>query len=397
MPCTLSIWRENKCMRSARGWDEKIPNSCLKIGNFSTGIGLMIDTEDLPAEVTAALSDLEEHYQNFDRNDRGANGYLIFAKNIVSKMDVAIKFYAGDPGEHRHDEPRQLSALTCPNVLPILEARSISDEWAFFMTPRCFEGDLDDVIQSRPSVHTALDIAVGICSGVSSIHAAGMLHRDLKPGNIVMLSGTPRIADFGSVTAIREGHPDAVASRHSILWRPPESFETGRYSRKGDVYQLGLAVYQLLGGRLHYDGMNYLTKKQNNEFEAIDDPVDQSIFVDEVIRNKAQTGKLLDLKSIPKWLHSGARSTIKALCHPDIDKRPSSVADVAAMLTTMRSRIQNWRWQGTTASLEKNGKRIELRPTGNVDEYVAYQDRGAGFRRIPRLNADGLSKLTSKF
>jgi len=103
------------------------------------------------------------------------------------------------------------------------------------------------------------------------------------------------------------------------------------------------------------------------------------------------------MKSLPKWLNSGTRSAIKAICHPDINKRPNSVADVAAMLTTMRSRIPNWRWQGTTAILEQNGKRIELRPTNNVDEYVAYKNSGAGFRRIPRLNADGLSKLASNF
>ena len=355
----------------------------------------MIETENLPNEVASALTDLADHYQDFETMDRGANGYLYFAKNKVSKMDVAIKFYAGDPGENRHDEPRQLSALTCPNVLPILEARSISDEWAFFMTPRCFEGDLDDVINSSPSVHTAVDIAVGICSGVSSIHAAGMLHRDLKPGNIVMLAGTPRIADFGSVTAIKEGHQDVVASRHSILWRPPESFETGRYSGKGDVYQIGIAVYQLLGGRLHYDGMEYLSKKQKNDFAAIADQVDQSIFIDEVIRVKAQTGKLVDLKSLPKWLNSGTRSAVKTICHPDIDKRPDSVADVAAMLTTIRCRVPNWRWQGTTALLHQNGNTIELRPTNNADEYAAYKDNGAGFRRIPKLSAGGLSRLAS--
>jgi hypothetical protein len=75
----------------------------------------MIETEDLPDEVAGALTDLAGHYQDFERIDRGANGYLCFAKNKVSKMDVAIKFYAGEPGENRHDEPRQLSALTCPN------------------------------------------------------------------------------------------------------------------------------------------------------------------------------------------------------------------------------------------------------------------------------------------
>lgn len=145
-----------------------------------------------------------------------------------------------------------------------------------------------------------------------------------------MLAGTPRIADFGSVTTIKEGHQDVVASRHSILWRPPESFETGRYSKKGDVYQVGIAVYQLLGGRLHYDGMEYLSKKQRNDFAAIADPVDQSIFIDEVIRDKAKTGKLVDIKSLPNWLNSRTRSAVKAICHADIDKRPDSVADVAS-------------------------------------------------------------------
>jgi len=355
----------------------------------------MIEVEDLPNEVASSLNDLTIHYQNFERNNRGANGYLYFAKNKVSKMDVAIKFYAGEPGENRHDEPRQLSALTCPNVLPILEARSISDEWAFFITPRCFEGDIDDVIKSKPSMHTALDIAIGICSGASSIHAAGMIHRDLKPGNIVMLSGTPRIADFGSVTAIEEGHQDVSASRHSILWRPPESFETERYSIKGDVYQIGIAIYQLLGGKLHYDGLKYLSKKQKNTFDAITDPVDQSIFVDEVIRDKAQKGKLVDMKTLHGWLDSRTRHAIKTMCHQDINKRPDSVADVAAMLTTIRCRVANWRWEGTTALLEQDSSIIELRPTQNADNYVAYKNSGAGFRRIPKLNASSLSKLAS--
>lgn len=357
----------------------------------------MSEPKDLPSEVKSALIELENHYQDFQTIDRGANGHLYFAKNKVSTMDVAIKFYAGEPGEDRHDEPRQLSALTCPNVLPILEARSISDEWAFFVTPRCFDGDLDYVIESNPSVHTALDIAIGICSGVSSIHAAGMIHRDLKPGNIVILAGTPRIADFGSVTSIEEGCQDVGASRHSILFRPPESFETERYSKKGDVYQVGIAVYQLLGGRLPYDGMEYLSKKQRNDFEAIDNLVDKCIYVDEVIKDKAVTGKLIDIKTLPKWLNSSTRSAIKTMCHPDLDKRPDSVADIAAMLTTIRCRIANWRWKGTTALLEQAGNTIELRPTGNADEYVAYRDTGAGFRRVPKLGAGGLSDLASNF
>ena len=50
---------------------------------------------DLPQEVQNCLSELEEHYTDFQENNRGANGYLFFAKNKVSEQEVAIKFYVG--------------------------------------------------------------------------------------------------------------------------------------------------------------------------------------------------------------------------------------------------------------------------------------------------------------
>jgi serine/threonine protein kinase len=140
----------------------------------------------LPEAVEKALLELAAHYRDFEQVNRGANGYLFFAKNNVTNASVAIKFYAGELGEARHDEPRQLCLIKNRNVLPILDARSVSEEWGYFATPRCFEGDLDDLIATQPSVHGALDVALGICNGVSAIHALNMLHRDLKPGNIVM-------------------------------------------------------------------------------------------------------------------------------------------------------------------------------------------------------------------
>lgn len=356
----------------------------------------MIETADLPEEVASCLEELATHFDQFERNDRGANGFLFFAKNKVSGQDSAIKFYAGHDGERRHDEPRQLSALTCNNILPILEARSISKEWAFFVTPRCFEGDLDDIIESKPSARSAIDLAIGVCAGVTSIHSAGMLHRDLKPGNIMILNGTPKIADFGSVIALEDGAQDVVASRHSILWRPPESFESDRYSKKGDVYQIGIALYQLLGGALEYDGMSYLNAKDRKELDSIEDPVDQSIFVDLVIRRLAERGKLLDMNSLPGWIDTKSRKTIKSICHPDPSKRPNSLADVAALLTLMRGRIKDWRWEDDVAVIENEKMRVELRPTANEHEYIAYRNSGNGYRRIPKLGASKLSGLVSK-
>ncbi|PMR76062.1 protein kinase domain-containing protein [Billgrantia endophytica] len=354
-----------------------------------------METDDLPPAIIEALDHLQKHYEGFERNDRGANGYMIFARNSVSHMDVAIKFYYGEPGDGRHDEPRQLTAVANPNVLQILDARVVSDEWGYFITPRCFEGDLDDLISACPEAHRAIDVALGICSGCSAIHALKMLHRDLKPGNIVVSSGQPRIADFGSVRRLSNDTEDINASKHSILYRPPESFGSGRYSVRGDVYQIGLVTYQLLGGLLPYDGTEYFSARQRNEYAAIADEVERSLFIDDVIQQKAEAGRMVDMSTLPGWIDGASRRAIKRMTHPDPNNRLASTADVAAELTSMRTRIQNWRWQNNIPTITLPTGTVELRPTENSDIYVAYKDAGNGFRRMPRIDPGPVNQIAS--
>jgi len=350
----------------------------------------------LPKEVEDTLKELEEHYNNFQVNERGANGYLYFARNKISGADVAIKFYSGEPGEHRHDEPRQLSVIESPYVLPIMDARNISDDWAYFITPRCFEGDLDDLIESKPSVHIAIDVVLGICNGASEIHSLGMLHRDLKPGNIVMHNGMPRIADFGSVRALEDGAEDMTASRHSILFRPPESFDTGRYNIKGDIYQIGIITYQLLGGTLHYDGERFLNAREAKEYAKIDNEVDRSIFIDRIIEKNAKNGKLLCFSTLPPWVDHSARRALYAMINPNPSKRLSSVSDVAAALTHMRSNLSDWKYEGTDAVLTTCDRVIELRDCKNGN-YEAFHKKGTNTRRVPGVPVCTLDKMLQYF
>lgn len=350
----------------------------------------------LPAAIEAALLELSNHYVDFQQNERGANGYLFFAQNRITNTSVAIKFYAGEQGEARHDEPRQLCLIKSRNVLPILEARNVSEEWGYFATPRCFEGDLDDLIATQPSVHEALDVALGICNGVSAIHALKMLHRDLKPGNIVMQAGTPQIADFGSVRMLGDGDSYVNASQHSILYRPPESFATGRYTAKGDVYQVGVVLYQLLGGHLPYDGGEYLTTKELKQLASIEDPVDRSIYVDRVIRSRAEAGTLLLHSSLPPWITGVAKRALRHMTSPDPEGRCSSVADVAAALTQLRAAVANWRYFGDVAVLRTEGRTIELRPADEgVVLYQAYQAPNVDtpFRRVPGSKPGSLADV----
>lgn len=348
-----------------------------------------------PAEVEAALVELEQHYEDFQENNRGANSYLFFARNKVSHQQVAIKFYYGEQGERQHDEPRQLATINSPNVLQILDARMISNQWGYFITPRCTEGDLDDLIQSRPSVLRAIDAAIAICRGVSAIHAQNMVHRDLKPGNIVLDGGTPKIADFGSVRLIEEGRATTHASRHSILYRPPESFDIDEYGKCGDVYQIGLVTYQMLGGTLSYNGEDYLTRRERTEYEAIEAHVDRSIFIDGVIARRVREGRLVKFSSLPPWVSGATRRCLNELLATDVGRRIGSVSTAVARLTQVRTSLQDWRWEGEVAKLNQGTTLIEVRPTGD-GEYQAFRVKSGNARRLRRVSRGSLREIVQQ-
>jgi eukaryotic-like serine/threonine-protein kinase len=350
--------------------------------------------DDLPKELHAALSELELHYRDLESHPGGANGYVIFAKNRISNAEVAVKFYYGAPGDRRHDEPKLLASIHCPNVLRIIDARNLSDEWAFFITPRCEDGDLEGFIASKPTVIQAIDMALGVANGLSAIHANGLIHRDIKPPNVVCDGGRPLIADFGSVRQLAHGEADIPASGHSALYRPPESFQTGRYGIRGDIYQMGIVTYQLLGGHLPYDPLAYFSGADRKEYEGIYDDFDRSKFQDGVIYRRAASGKLMDLDSLPPWVGSATRKALRQMTHPDVAKRISNIVDVAAILTKIRSNSSDWGWAGETARLKTAGRTIELRPI-NGGKYEPFQTKGGNFRRIPSMPDASLKELVS--
>lgn len=335
----------------------------------------MLDVTALPTEIADALRDLDAHYAFSEVGNRGANGHLFFGHNRVTHAHVAVKFYYGEPGTSQHDEPRSLHALSAPNVLEVLDARDVGEGWAYFITPRCTGGDLDDLIATAPSAHTAINVALGITAGVATLHSRRIVHRDLKPANIVMDTFTPKIADFGSIRTLAAGEDAVTASKHSVLYRPPESFDSNRYSIKGDIYQVGLVVYQLLGGRLSYNGLDYCNSKERTAHAQITDSCDASLFLQSVIARKAAAGSLADMSSLPGWINASIKMAIRRMLHPDPAKRLSTMADVAAELTRMRTAVLDWRWRGDIATLTSNGLVIELRPCGD-SLYEAYQDHG---------------------
>ena len=207
------------------------------------------------------FSALPQNIAFYSINDKGGNGYVLIGRNQIIERKVVVKFYYWGYGAHA--EPKILSELASPHVLKVDDAASIDEDYAYFITPYCEQGDLDDLLlKGGIGVRRAIDILLDIASGTSFIHGKGFLHRDLKPSNIFCEhNGKFVIGDFGSVVKKGDHGYTETRSHHSLLYRTLEEIKFGRAYEQSDVYEIGIVFYQLLGGLLSYDEQAWLNPK----------------------------------------------------------------------------------------------------------------------------------------
>ncbi len=158
-----------------------------------------------------------------------------------------------------HREAQSLARVTHPNIVRIYEAGEA--QGAVFMATELIEGRaLNLILRERPalSLDDVLAIAGQIGLALDAIHAAGIVHRDVKPDNILIESGTNRavLLDLGVARAANS----ASLTRSNVLigtpgYMAPEQLSAGAVlSARTDVYQLAATLYTMLAGRLPFDG-----------------------------------------------------------------------------------------------------------------------------------------------
>lgn len=92
-----------------------------------------------------------------------------------------------------------LDELSHANVMPVVDSGETQRGIPWFVMPRAFGGSLRDAIDDGRADHEpwAINVFTGMLEGMSHAHAAGVLHRDLKPGNVMLFGDVPKISDFG--------------------------------------------------------------------------------------------------------------------------------------------------------------------------------------------------------
>ncbi|MGE5244532.1 MAG: protein kinase domain-containing protein [Betaproteobacteria bacterium] len=185
----------------------------------------------------------------------GGFGTVYLAEDTWIDKKVALKVphkQGVDFGELLR-EPRLLATLNHPNIVTILTAEK--QENVFFIVMEFVPGETLEAIIAREGaldVARALDYTCQIANAVDHAHRHGVLHRDLRPSNVLVTDrGLIKVADFGTSRFLEiAAHGTTVIG--SPPYMAPEQFQ-GKAVFASDVYSLGITMYQMLTGTLPYD------------------------------------------------------------------------------------------------------------------------------------------------
>jgi eukaryotic-like serine/threonine-protein kinase len=184
----------------------------------------------------------------------GGFGSVFLAEDTWIHKKVAIKV----PHKQNLDftemlkEPRLLASLNHPNIVTVLTAEK--QDGVFFIVMEYVTGEtLEQIIQREGAldVSRALDFTCQICNAVDHAHKVGVLHRDLRPGNMLVSdAGMLKVTDFGTSRFLEiAAHGTTVIG--SPPYMAPEQFY-GKAVFASDVYSVGVTMYQMLTGELPY-------------------------------------------------------------------------------------------------------------------------------------------------
>lgn len=213
---------------------------------------------------------IANRYELSDRLGSGGMSTVYRAVDQVLERTVAVKVLA----EHLSDDEKfvarfrrealAVAKLVHPNIVQVYDTGV--DAGRHFIVMEYIEGRSGAQLLQRDGAldpSTAVEIAAQACMGLDYAHRQGIIHRDVKPGNLMVIGGpaggpaamTVKLADFGIARAVEQTRLTQVGSVvGTAAYLSPEQSRGEEAKPISDVYSLGVVIYQLLTARLPYEG-----------------------------------------------------------------------------------------------------------------------------------------------
>lgn len=238
---------------------------------------------------------LSGRYETGQRLGSGGMSNVYMATDRILERTVAVKILA----EHLSDDERfvarfkrealAVAKLIHPNIVQVYDTGV--DEGRHYIVMEYVDGRSGaQILQRQGPVEpeVAAEIGIQACAGLDYAHRRGIIHRDVKPGNLMIVGGpvgggpelTVKLTDFGIARAIEQTRITQVGSVvGTAAYLAPEQVRGDEATPATDVYALGVVLYQFLTGRLPYEGSTLaeLAVRQQNET-----PLPPSTYNDEV-------------------------------------------------------------------------------------------------------------------
>ena len=212
---------------------------------------------------------VKDRYENLTLLGEGGMGVTFRAFDIKLKRNVAIKVIqqksASDARIHERfrREVLLLSRVKHPNIVTIYDMSFERRPWYFTM--EYIEGlSLAKVLETKVlSEQECLSLTVKLAQSIQAVHDAGVLHRDIKPQNIMLsLEGEPTLIDFGLATGTASVDLTALTRTGNVVgttcYLAPELLRGEKASLKTDIYQIGVCMYEAIAGRPPFDSESLL-------------------------------------------------------------------------------------------------------------------------------------------